>query len=72
MKPLRLSILLLALASSLVTVSCTQQKAEKTTDYPIFWTWMDYRPGMNFDSICTVMNEVGIDGVMLNARTPDD
>lgn len=72
MKPLRLSILLLALASSLVTVSCTQQKAEKTTDYPMFWTWMDYRPGMNFDSICTVMNEVGIDGVMLNAPTPDD
>lgn len=72
MKPLRLSILLLALASSLITVSCTQQKAEKTTDYPMFWTWMDYRPGMNFDSICTVMNEVGIDGVMLNAPTPDD
>lgn len=72
MKPLRLSILLLALASSLVTVSCTQQKAEKVTDYPMFWTWMDYRPGMNFDSICTVMNEVGIDGVMLNAPTPDD
>ena len=72
MKPLRLSILLLALASSLVTVSCTQQKAEKATDYPMFWTWMDYRPGMNFDSICTVMNEVGIDGVMLNAPTPDD
>lgn len=38
----------------------------------MFWTWMDYRPGMNFDSICTVMNEVGIDGVMLNAPTPDD
>ena len=72
MKPLRLSILLLALASSLVTVSCTQQKAEKATDYPMFWTWMDYRPGMNFDSICTVMNEVGSDGVMLNAPTPDD
>ena len=27
---------------------------------------------MNFDSICTIMNEAGIDGVMLNAPTPDD
>lgn len=71
MKQLKLAILSLATAS-LFTVSCTQKKAEKTTDYPMFWTWMDYRPGMNFDSICTVMNEVGIDGVMLNAPTPDD
>lgn len=71
MKQLKLAILSLA-AASLFTVSCTQKKAEKTTDYPMFWTWMDYRPGMNFDSICTVMNEVGIDGVMLNAPTPDD
>lgn len=43
-----------------------------TASYPVFWTWLDYRPGMNFDSICSVMNEVGIDGVMLNAPTPDD
>lgn len=71
MKQLKLAILSLATAG-LFTVSCTQKKAEKTTDYPMFWTWMDYRPGMNFDSICTVMNEVGIDGVMLNAPTPDD
>jgi uncharacterized lipoprotein YddW (UPF0748 family) len=27
---------------------------------------------MNFDSICTVMKATGIDGVMLNAPTPDD
>jgi hypothetical protein len=33
---------------------------------------MDYRPGMNFDSVCVVMNQAGIDGVMLNAPTPDD
>lgn len=38
----------------------------------MFWTWLDYQPGMNFDSICTIMNEAGIDGVMLNAPTPDD
>lgn len=40
--------------------------------YPMFWTWLDYRPGMNFDSICQVMNDVGLDGVLLNAPTPDD
>ena len=32
----------------------------------------DYRPGMNFDSICQVMNDIGMDGIMLNAPTPDD
>lgn len=51
--------------------SCSGNKSSKG-DYPMFWTWMDYRPGMNFDSVCTVMNEAGIDGVMLNAPAPDD
>lgn len=45
---------------------------EKAGEYPMFWTWLDYRPTMNFDSICQVMSETGIDGVMLNAPTPDD
>ena len=27
---------------------------------------------MNFDSICQVMNDIGTDGIMLNAPTPDD
>lgn len=52
-------------------VSCSEKKALKE-DFPMFWTWLDYRPGMNFDSVCTVMNEAGIDGVMLNAPAPDD
>jgi len=51
--------------------ACTGNKSSKG-DYPMFWTWMDYRPGMNFDSVCKIMNETGIDGVMLNAPTPDD
>ena len=38
----------------------------------MFWTWLDYRPGMNFDSVCQVMNDIGMDGIMLNAPTPDD
>lgn len=40
--------------------------------YPLFWTWLDYRPGMNFDSVCRVMKETGLDGLLLNASTPDE
>lgn len=55
------------------TFSCQQEtKKESVKEYPMFWTWLDYHPGMNFESICQVMNEVGMDGVMLNAPTPDD
>jgi len=52
--------------------ACTADKGATTASYPMFWTWLDYRPGMNFDSVCVVMSETGIDGVMLNAPTPDD
>ena len=52
--------------------SCQQGAKETTKEYPMFWTWLDYRPGMNFDSICQVMNDIGMDGIMLNAPTPDD
>jgi hypothetical protein len=69
MKNLRLLLLFSAI---LVLVSCSGNKTKKAAEYPMFWTWMDYRPGMNFDSVCAVMNESGIDGVMLNAPTPDD
>jgi hypothetical protein len=68
MKNLRLIILYVAILS---LAACNSKKVEKG-DYPMFWTWLDYRPGMNFDSVCTVMNQTGIDGVMLNAPTPDD
>lgn len=70
MKALKFFVLGLALAA---LSACSGAKDTGATPaYPMFWTWLDYRPGMNFDSICTVMNEVGIDGVMLNAPTPDD
>ena len=69
MKNFKLLILVIAIISA---ISCSNKKAEKVTEYPMFWTWLDYRPGMNFDSICAVMNQTGIDGVMLNAPTPDD
>jgi len=69
MKHLKFLILFLVIIGLL---ACSGKKTEKVSEYPMFWTWMDYRPGMNFDSVCVVMNETGIDGVMLNAPTPDD
>ncbi len=64
--------LLVLVAALIALVGCSGNKKAKSGEYPMFWTWMDYRPGMNFDSVCGVMNEAGIDGVMLNAPTPDD
>ncbi|MDF9829114.1 family 10 glycosylhydrolase [Parabacteroides sp. PF5-6] len=53
-------------------IACTAQEKEPVEkNYPMFWTWLDYRPTMNFDSICGVLNETGIDGIMLNASDPD-
>ncbi len=55
-----------------VALLCLSACGPKQHAEPMFWTWLDYRAGMNFDSVCTVMNQAGIDGVMLNAPTPDD
>ncbi len=64
-------ILILSLAI-IASIACCSTNTEEVPEYPMFWTWLDYRPGMNFDSVCAVMNETGIDGVMLNAPSPDD
>lgn len=70
MKYLKITLFLLAVISMM---ACTAQKKQiEVEKYPLFWTWMDYRPTMNFDSACVVMKETGIEGVMLNAPTPDD
>lgn len=69
MKNLQILILLPALVFA---VGCSDKTTNKSSEYPMFWTWLDYRPGMNFDSVCAAMNEAGLDGVMLNAPTPDD
>ncbi len=66
---MRILILLLSICS--ITACNTTNKSNKSK-YPLFWTWLDYRPEMNFDSICSIMDEAGIDGVMLNAPTPSD
>ncbi|GHT84890.1 hypothetical protein FACS189420_5810 [Bacteroidia bacterium] len=69
MKNLKLLIGILAIIGM---TACNGKKTAEETKYPLFWTWFDYRANMNFDSICAVMSETGIDGVMLNAPTPDD
>lgn len=68
MKNLTLPLLVIV---TFCMVACSEKAVEKT-DYPMFWTWLDYRPNMNFDSLCIVMKETGLDGVVLNAPTPDD
>lgn len=62
----------LFLIAMLTIVSCNNKTNSEETTYPVFWTWLDYRPGMNFDSVCAVMKATGLDGVILNAPTPDD
>lgn len=62
----------MVVAAFMQACSGSGKQAGEAEKYPMFWTWLDYHPGMNFDSICNVMNEIGIDGVMLNAPTPDD
>ena len=64
-------IFVLAAIASLSFVCC-RDKSEHSADKPMFWTWLDYREGMNFDSVCALMDSAGLDGIMLNAPTPDD
>lgn len=64
--------LLSVIAVAIIATGCNDNKAQKQKDYPMFWTWLDYRPKMNFDSICQVIHNTGFDGLILNAPTPDD
>ncbi|KKX51180.1 hypothetical protein L950_0206615 [Sphingobacterium sp. IITKGP-BTPF85] len=52
--------------------TASETKAAEKDGQPMFWTWLDYRPTSNFDSLCREMQYLGIDGVMLNAPSPDD
>lgn len=73
MKNVKLIPLLLTVVIFSSMIACSSaEKGEKTDEYPLFWTWLDYRPSVNFDSVCAVMKDLGIDGVMLNAPHPDD
>lgn len=66
----RLIVAVLLMVSAFGVSSCDRHETAK--DYPLFWTWLDYRPGMDFEAVCRKMNAAGIDGVMLNAPSPDD
>lgn len=57
---------------SLILLSACYNNKKTADPYPLFWTWLDYRSSMNFDSICRVLNETGIDGLILNASSPDE
>ena len=50
-------------------MSCSRKAVD---DYPMFWSWLTYSPTMNLDSVCQVMNDVGIDGIILESGNPDD
>jgi len=61
--------------TALMMISCSESKPVKT-DYPMFWTWYNYRPNpnrpVNLDSVFRTMQETGLDGVILNARSPEE
>lgn len=69
MKRLNLHVLSLILVC---LVACNSERKEATSGYPLFWTWQGYNSSMNFDSVCVVIKESGIDGIILNAPSPDD
>jgi len=52
---------LMALAFMLVSCGNRPQEAE----YPMFWSWMENREGLDLDSLFVHLDEAGIDGLML-------
>ena len=61
MKTMKRWLILTTLALALV--SCTNHP--KTGQYPMFWTWMEDRSGLDLDTLFVHMEEAGIDGLML-------
>lgn len=70
---MRLQLLTLLLAAT--TLLACQKTTTNTTNTappdPLFWTWAGYNPH-TFDSLCQVISQTGLDGVILNAATPND
>ena len=65
---MRFKHILLSLALALTAVSC----AEKTTEYPMFWTWLEDLPDIDLETAFTHMEEAGLDAVMLHAASVED
>lgn len=58
------------LAAALCLASCRRGVEVK---YPLFWTWFDYHPGItDFEAACDKLDAMGIEGMVLNAPSPDD
>jgi uncharacterized lipoprotein YddW (UPF0748 family) len=69
-KHLRVSLFCLVVS---VTAACAVGKITPTDNSrPLFWTWLNYYPAVNFDSVCAVIADCGIRGVMLHTATPDE
>ena len=68
---MRTRILLCAILA-LCVVSCATKSTEKTTEYPMFWTWLEDLPEIDMETAFTHMEEAGLDAVMLHAASADD
>ena len=72
MKTIKIFVVLLL---AVILGACTGAKEQAETS-PMFLTWWNYRPNpnrpVNLDSIFRVMHETGLDGVIMNARSPED
>jgi len=62
-------VLMLCALSGIVQISCSP--ADTGDDYPVFWTWMEDREGLDLDSLFVHMTEAGIDGLMLYVPDAD-
>ena len=60
---------MLCALSGIVQISCSP--ADTGDDYPVFWTWMEDREGLDLDSLFVHMTEAGIDGLMLYVPDAD-
>ena len=69
MKTLVFRTIVLAVLS-LLSVSCRDFQSDSDNGYPVFWTWMEDREGLDLDSLFLHMKEAGIDGLML--YVPDE
>lgn len=63
-----LTAFILSLIIGFAATSFRQEQQD--ADYPMFWTWMEDREGLDLDTLFVHMKEAGIDGLML--YVPDE
>lgn len=57
-------IVISLVAVSLLFCGCVN-KTDTDSGYPMFWTWMEDRAGLDLDSLFVQIEQAGIDGLML-------